>query len=141
MIPLSQKVKHSEEFIVPVMQGTKRQTVRNWAVKPGTLLLHMGPSETVEMISICSRCELVMMDDFGFDVNGKDLTGFALEEFAVADGFKNSDAMFAFLKECYGYPFAGHVIYWDAAFRGHECRNLVFKSGEWLYNGLMEIAK
>jgi hypothetical protein len=115
-------------FETAIREGWKTQTIRKARernARPGDLLqLYIG-QRTPDCRRICPdvRCtdvltiEITFGDDFGIDrivTDGVPVK--SLDDFAVRDGFTDSDDMAAFFKEKYGplEVFHGYVIEWAA---------------------------
>ena len=115
-------------FETAIREGWKTQTIRKARernAQPGDLLqLYVG-QRTPDCRRICPdvRCtdvlsiEITFGDDFGIDRIVTDgIPVKSLDDFALRDGFTDSDDMAAFFKEKYGplQVFRGVVIEWAA---------------------------
>ena len=115
-------------FETAIREGWKTQTIRKARernAQPGDLLqLYVG-QRTPDCRRICPdvRCtdvlsiEITFGDDFGIDrivTDGVPVK--SLDDFALRDGYTDSDDMAAFFKEKYGplLVFRGFVIEWAA---------------------------
>jgi hypothetical protein len=111
------------QFAEAVEAGTKRQTVRPTRKSPimaGDELslrkwigLPYRSPQILLRISTCTSTQPFEITREGYvKVDSQMLITKELEEFAHADGFKNSDRLLIWFDETHGLPFRGTLIKW-----------------------------
>lgn len=125
-------IAFKSQFADKVRDGTKRQTIRpvrkDGRMRVGvqvSLRTWTGPAYRSKTI-ILRECEViksvtpVRVEGLVYPsrrpgrlyVEGKELMDDALNEFAIADGFKDAAHMFSWFSVLYTLPFDGHLIKW-----------------------------
>lgn len=113
----------SPEFVLRVVEGTKRQTVRrkrlreprpghiadlrHWTGKP-----YESPQRLIGERWISNVLPITFTDSSWILINGDALDPEQENEFANADGFHDRKAMWSYFQLNRAIPFTGHLIEW-----------------------------
>lgn len=105
-------------FVPMIERGLKPHTLRNRDkdISRGDVLRlteQVDGERRAFLITSCSRVQPVMITPLGeFYIDGISIDPEDTREIARAEGFKNYDALLAYIKEKYGLPFHGQLIHW-----------------------------
>lgn len=109
-------------FREKILSGAKRQSIRairKNPIKSGDKLYlywkQRSPKECEKLgETTCSKVSEILINQDGVNIKDKIIINQSgLDQFAIADGFDNWQAMIAFFDKTHGLPFTGNLIEWD----------------------------
>jgi hypothetical protein len=118
-------------FAPAVQRGTKSQTIRppgkRRHAKPGDMLQlytnMRSPDCRLLRVAPCILSTGCSIFAHMVVIDGRRITGRALEDFASADGFSSWGEMCEWFRDAYGLPFEGRLIRWDADYQQQRVKD------------------